>query len=433
MKSNSTFVIKALLAIVVFSLILLAAKSQCVAPAMVWQNASLTSPAATAGNVGATYKFPNVVSGVYAKVTITAVVGGATLTSIDDMTFGYSAAWQPVVKTPTVQGASDSYVSFQVEFFNTSDNSDHKFDCAQLSFIDVDGDGQHVKEYVGVRNYSTYTVASNTVLTLSNINQGSGTLLKAVGTYVNYAGLDTASYKTNINFNFSDIKKIDEVRIGSITDASFTVQDRYSCGYFKMITMPFAAPLPVKYLSFDGAVSAKTVLLNWVTVSEINNNYYEVERSFDGSNFKSIAMVMDALDVVGDKKTYKAKDNSVELQGKTVVYYRLKQVDKDGKYSYSTILAMKLQSQQNDNVKMTVAPNPFTEKVTLRFEATESGVAEMRIMNVSGQKAFSKQSIIVKGYNNLQIDGLSKLSPGLYVVQLLLNGNVISNQKIVKD
>jgi len=431
MKSNSTFVIKALFAISLFSLIMFAAKSQCTAPAMTYANPVLVS--GTAGTVGAIYKFPSVTPGVDARFTVTAIVGGATLTSIDDLTYGYAAAWQPVVKTPTVQGVSDSYVSFKIEFVNTSGGNAHQYDCAQLSFIDVDGDGQHVKEYVGARGYDSYTVAGNTTLTLSTISQGSGNLLKAVGTVANYSGLDTASYKTNINFKYSNVKQIDEVRIGNITDASFTVQDRFSCGYFKQISMPAFAPVPVKYLSFDGAVSEKNVLLNWITVSEINNSHYEVERSFDATSFKTIGIVLDALEVSADKKTYKFKDNSAELQGKAVAYYRLKQVDIDGKYTYSTILAMKLQSQQNDNVKMTVAPNPFTEKLTIRFDATESGNAEMRIMNVSGQKMFSKQSIIVKGYNNLQIDGLSKLSPGVYVVQLLVNGNVISNQKIVKD
>lgn len=432
MKRNSTFVGKAALIVLIFSLNFFIANSQCVAPAMVYQNAVLLS--GTAGTIGATYKFPSVTPGVDAHFTITDIVGGASLTSIDDLTYGYNAAWQPVVKTPMLQGASESYISFLIEFIDSANGDKHKYDCAQLSFIDVDGDGQHVKEFVAARGYDSYTVANVTVLTLHETTQGSSTMLQATGTYGNFAGLDTSSYVTNINFKYKNIKKIDEVRVGCITDVNFTVQDRYSCGYFKEISMPaIFIILPVKYINFDATVSDKSVLLNWVTTLEINNDHFEVQRSFDANNFKTIGLVMDPLEVAGDKRTYKFKDNSSELKGQQFAYYRLKQIDRDGKFSYSTVLAVRFLSLQTENVKMTVSPNPFAEKLTVRFDAAASGIAEMRIMNLAGQSVMTKQTTMLKGYNNLLVENLSKLAPGVYIVQLLMNGTIIENQKIVKN
>ena len=136
--------------------------------------------------------------------------------------------------------------------------------------------------------------------------------------------------------------------------------------------------------------------------------------------------------MVNNNRTYRFKDNSADLQGKTVAYYRLKQLDKDGKITYSTIIAVRLQAPSSD-VVMQTAPNPFTEKLYVRYTATENGIVKVRINSMAGQQVASKQSTISKGYNNLQVDGLSKLAPGMYVAQLIMNGSVIDAQKIIKN
>ena len=98
MKKTSTLVCKLFTLFTIFLLNVFAVKAQCIAPLMVWKNAVLVS--GTGGQIGAEYKFPSVIAGVDAFVTVKDIVGGAALTSVDDNTFGYSEAWQPVVKTP---------------------------------------------------------------------------------------------------------------------------------------------------------------------------------------------------------------------------------------------------------------------------------------------------------------------------------------------
>lgn len=400
--------------------------AQCVAPAMVWQNAVLVS--GTGGQPGDVYKFPSVTPGVDALVYVQGLVNGATLTSIDDNTYGYSAAWQPVVKTPLTQGVSSSYVSFRIEFKNSSNSNNHTFPCFQLSFIDVDGDNVAVKEFVAAKNPDSITVSNATVLTLESLP---GNMIKATGPIFNYANIDTSSWVTNINFRYSNTDKINEVWVGNTTYSAFTVQDRYSCGFFQQITMPVVSNiLPVKYSSFDAVAADKSVLLKWVTEQEVNNNHFEVERSFDGTNFITAAIVLDGF-AYGTQKSYLFKDNAAELQTKTVVYYRLKQVDDNDKAVYTNKLVVKLQSK--NSVSIQTSPNPFVEDVNIRFNAASNGVVQINIMSITGQKMVTKQTSVSKGFNTLQLSGLANLAPGIYSAQLIIDGVVAGNQKIIKN
>ncbi len=424
MRTTSTIVCKLLFALFLslFSFNTIAQTQNCISPAMTWKSPVLYS--GTANQLNAVYKFANVSSGVYALVTITGFVNGATLSNIDDSTFGYSAAWQPVIKTPATILTS-SYVKFKIEFKKNINNNQNLFPCFQLSFIDVDGDNVGVKEFVAAKNPDSYDISNITVLSMSNVSG----LVKAQGPLVNFTNIDTAAYQTNINYKYRNTDKVDEIWVGNATLASFTVQDRYSCGYFAQISMPWQPPLPVKYLSFDAVVNEKTVLLKWLTTQEITNSHFEVERSFDMTNYNTLGMVLDGF-VNGANKSYQYKDNSNELQGRSIVYYRLKQFDIDGKFTYSKVLAVRLQPKAD--AVMQVSPNPFVDQVNMRFTAAESGIAEIRVLNMAGQTMLSKQSTISKGYNTIQVSDLKGLTTGMYIVQLSMNGAVIDNQRLVK-
>ncbi|MBS1512267.1 MAG: T9SS type A sorting domain-containing protein [Bacteroidetes bacterium] len=424
MKTNFTSLCKVLACASAFTLISLFTSAQCIAPAMVWQHPVLVSGAAN--QVNAQYKFANVTSGVDAFVTITGTTGGATLTNIDDSTMGYNGAWQPIVKTPTTMGASTSYMSFKVDFKNT-DGSSHSFNCFQLSFIDVDGDGAHVREMVAAKNSNAVTVGPLSVLTVQST---SGNFVQATAPYTNFPNIDTSAWKTNINFGYANSNSVNEIRIGCITDNNFTVQERYACGFFQQITMPTIPILPVNYVSFDANAIDKNVILKWTTENEINNNHFEVERSFDGTHFSTVGLVLDGF-ANGTQKNYMFKDNGKELLANNTVYYRLKQVDNNDKFTYTNTLVVKLGAIAE--TKMQVSPNPFVETLTAGFIANTSGIAEMKIVSITGQVVCAKQVSVSKGYNSVQVGGLAKLAPGMYVARLTLDNAEVSTQKIIKN
>ena len=423
MKTTSTLVCKLFTIFTVSLLNLFAVKAQCIAPLMVWKNAVLVS--GPGNQIGDEYKFPSVIPGVDAFVTVKDIVGGAALTSVDDNTFGYSEAWQPVVKTPTSQGVSSSYVSFKIDFKDSATGSNHTFPCFQLSFIDVDGDNQHVKEFVAAKGANQIVVSNVTTLALSTLSLN---FIQATGTFHNYPGIDTSAYVTNINYNYINTDHIDEVRFGNITDSIFTVQDRYSCGYFRPITMTNFYVLPVKYVSFNATTEENAVIIKWVTEQEINNNYFEVERSFNGINFTTIGLVSGGFENE-NRNEYQFKDKDAKLE--SIIYYRLKQVSNDGKATVTNILAVKLLAKSS--VVMQTSPNPFTENLNVSFTTTGNGFAQITITSINGQKIITKQTAVSKGNNNLQINGLTRLAPGMYTVQLIINGTIISNQKIIKN
>lgn len=99
--------------------------------------------------------------------------------------------------------------------------------------------------------------------------------------------------------------------------------------------------LPVKYLSFEGKMITNSLLLNWITTEEINNNYFQIDRSFNGIDFMQIGLALDGF-VNGTKKEYAFKDYSALLKNKETIYYRLKQIDNDGNYTFSKNLIVSL-------------------------------------------------------------------------------------------
>ncbi len=111
----------------------------------------------------------------------------------------------------------------------------------------------------------------------------------------------------------------------------------------------------IEYASLAATATDNGVFINWVTVSELNNSHFEVERSTDMKSFKTVAMVLDGFAATGSKgKTYKFKEASAEIKNGKTVYYRLKQIDNDNQVHYSAVMAVQM------NTTVTVYPNSQT-------------------------------------------------------------------------
>jgi hypothetical protein len=420
MKTISTLF---LCLVVTISTLFKTAKAQCVSPVLTYHNPVLIG--GTAGEVNAKYKFSTVSSGVDAIMTVTGKTGGATLTSIDDNTYGYAAAWQPVVHTKITAGAGEGFVSFRIDFVKSYDNSvTHNFPCFALSFIDIDGDNDKVSEFVETKQFDSYQTSLSSLLT---ITQNNG-FTRAQGPVLNYPDLDTTSYPTNIVFKFTNKNMVQEVRVGNRMENNFIPQNRYNLGYFT--PMVFPALLPVKYHSFNAAVLNSAVTLNWVTEMEVNNSHFEIQQSFNGTNFSALGNTSNAV-ALGSSRSYTFVDNNAELKNNSVVYYRLKQFDKDGKYIISEVLMVKLKAM--NDINMQVSPNPFVENLTVRFTTQNKGVAQLQVVSATGQKIIVQQIQVTKGYNSVQVMGINRLQPGVYAAKLVVDGNVSYTQKLIKN
>ena len=107
------------------------------------------------------------------------------------------------------------------------------------------------------------------------------------------------------------------------------------------------ASTPITFVVFNANVNTTTnnILLNWVSSEESNTSPIEVERSFNGKDFKSIGIVLDGFSK-GTQMEYAFKDNSPLLKSNATVYYRLKQVSVDGIAYYSDILTQQLSAKK---------------------------------------------------------------------------------------
>ncbi len=104
---------------------------------------------------------------------------------------------------------------------------------------------------------------------------------------------------------------------------------------------------PITFVVFNANVNTTTnnILLNWVSNEEANTTPIEVERSFNGKDFKSIGIVLDGFSK-GTQMEYAFKDNSPLLKSNATVYYRLKQVSVEGIAYYSDILTQQLSAKK---------------------------------------------------------------------------------------
>lgn len=185
-------------------------------------------------------------------------------------------------------------------------------------------------------------------------------------------------------------------------------------GAIMSITGACQTVLPVELVSFSAITKGNKTHLIWSTASEINNKGFEIERGTDGTRFERIGFV-EGKSTTTSTQFYIFEDNTLY---KGYLYYRLKQLDFDGGFEYSKIIAVR----QDGKNEVSVFPNPSNGIFTITgLDSFEE--EEFRLLNSIGQKV----SVTIQ--HNGQLD-LSASPSGVYYLRVTSNGNVI---KLVKD
>ncbi|MBL0146637.1 MAG: T9SS type A sorting domain-containing protein [Chitinophagaceae bacterium] len=187
----------------------------------------------------------------------------------------------------------------------------------------------------------------------------------------------------------------------------------------------------VQCTSFTGTFYERGIILSWSAIVEAADSYFEVERSFDKSNFTTAGLVLDAESATDNNKNFRFKDNAAALKDKAIVYYRLKLIDKDGTTHYSGVLTVGYILKEAEDLQAT--PNPSNQVVKISFKANAAEVANVRLVNNEGTIVLSKQAAVKEGVNTLSINDLANIPSGIYVVQVLVNNKIIGSQKILKQ
>ncbi len=179
--------------------------------------------------------------------------------------------------------------------------------------------------------------------------------------------------------------------------------------------------LPITMLNFTAQKNGNVSLLQWDVASEINNNYFSVEHSTDGTNFQEIGKVT-GHGTISTEQRYQFTDNN-PLQG--LNFYRLKQLDFDGRYTYSNIASLAFTSVAN---LFKVFPNPAIKNVNIAMPLS-AGISIINLYDFAGKKVMEKQ--ISANSVSAPID-VSKLSAGVYQFTLVQGTQRQSVQVIKK-
>ena len=184
--------------------------------------------------------------------------------------------------------------------------------------------------------------------------------------------------------------------------------------------------LPIELLSFTAEATAdNTVELEWATATETNNDYFTIEKTRDGE-FYEVVTTMDGAGTSFSVKEYFTIDPE-PYPG--ISYYRLKQTDYNGAYSYSPLAAV---DNTNGSLTFEVHPNPVEANV-MNLSISSGADEEILVVvhDLTGREYYSKVVVVNEGRYKLVVDPSHKLAPGFYMVVASSHDNKLFSQRVV--
>lgn len=197
---------------------------------------------------------------------------------------------------------------------------------------------------------------------------------------------------------------------GGFTNRSYTVAGDASVGEVCWNACVICSAVPVELTYFNAKAEGNTNVLSWETATEENNSHFEVQRSFNGTDFEVIGIVE------GNGTIYEVMNyNFIDEAPFANTYYRLRQVDFDGQFEYTEIVNVNRRKVGSNDVKM--YPNPAQDNLTIDYTSSATEDVTITVTDMTGRVLISQNRNAVQGDNQLNID-LSELPRGNYFLQL---------------
>lgn len=181
---------------------------------------------------------------------------------------------------------------------------------------------------------------------------------------------------------------------------------------------PGLSALPVNFVFFTGVVNGNFLHLNWNISNELNVKHYEVEQSVNGVQFTTVGNVE-----AQHLQEYSFNVNIDDIKGKRV-YFRIKNVDNNGKFSYSEVFTIHIPT----GIKMYVYPNPAIDNVALQINTNASTNAVVTIKDFAGKIILQKNTFLNNGLVNINSLGIAN---GTYLVQVKINNDVLLSKLVI--
>ncbi len=199
----------------------------------------------------------------------------------------------------------------------------------------------------------------------------------------------------------------------------WTSFSQYGVGYKE-------TPLPIELLTFDAKYENNVVNINWETASEINNDYFIVQKSKDAINFTNIDKI-NSLAPNGNSNTllkYLSVDKDVDYG---IFYYRLKQYDIDGTYTYSNVVYVVI----TQNGAFSIYPNPAKDIIKISYYCNNNDQPIVKLYDERGSLVLTQKIECTKGANNTNID-ISKIAPSIYTL-IFITKDSLNRVQLIKQ
>lgn len=190
---------------------------------------------------------------------------------------------------------------------------------------------------------------------------------------------------------------------------------------FTLASLTTSNPLPIELVNFNCGNSKNSNTLSWTTATESNNDYFAIERSTNGAEFVQIAKVDGAGNSLNTLNYSYRDENSL----KGISYYRLKQVDFNGKFTYSEICSV----TNNGDGNIVFYPNPVKNSLTIDYEFSEKPISNViSITDVTG-----KLVSVTSSFADYRVTlDCSDLAEGIYFLKVLIGEREVVNKFTVQ-
>ncbi len=192
----------------------------------------------------------------------------------------------------------------------------------------------------------------------------------------------------------------------------------------------FVGVVPITLASFTGTKQTAGNLLSWTTATELNNTGFELQRSADGVNFSALVFVPSKAD--NGNSNSNLSYSYVDKKSLATGYYRLKQIDKDGKSSLSAIVLLK--GNKANGIELTsIYPNPAINNLNIVLASSKTTNVSLLISDLSGKTILMQQASVIDGDNAVKIN-VSLLAKGTYTIKAISNdGSETAIGKFIKQ
>jgi len=190
-------------------------------------------------------------------------------------------------------------------------------------------------------------------------------------------------------------------------------------------------PLPVELLDFSAVQNKLIVDISWVTATEIDNDYFIVQRSEDGQNFEDLTRTNGAG--TSSQVIYYSAQDQAPLNG--LSYYRLKQVDFDGSVEYSDVVPVYFNSNSEGGKTIAVYPNPtaiHSGSLNIELKGFEGEIVLLELKDTRGKVFYSNSKALLSSTENHLIPISTDIPAGIYIVTVVSKNEMYSQKILLK-